>query len=132
MYSIKHERPSGPDQTGAQWRRALPVSSALFHPRRPVRRQRPAACILVHGCRQTARRHAMCKGAACMTAPANAPRALAPRALALRAPLSPDHVLEPEDILDAKQALGRPGYYRTADGTEVGSAACGERVWQVG
>ncbi|MFC3674489.1 peptidoglycan-binding domain-containing protein [Ferrovibrio xuzhouensis] len=56
-----------------------------------------------------------------MTAPANAPRALAPRALALRAPLGPDHVVEPEDILDAKQALGRLGYYRTADGSAPGA-----------
>lgn len=42
------------------------------------------------------------------------------RVFALRAPLGPDHVVEPDDILDAKRALGRLGYYRPAEGSAPG------------
>ena len=42
------------------------------------------------------------------------------RGFALRAPLGPDHIVEPADILDAKRALGRLGYYRSAEGAAPG------------
>jgi hypothetical protein len=40
--------------------------------------------------------------------------------LALRAPLGPDHIVEPADILDTKQVLARLGYYQPADGAAPG------------
>lgn len=41
--------------------------------------------------------------------------------LNLRAALSPDHLAEPDDILDTKKTLMALGYYRPVDGTEPGA-----------
>lgn len=41
--------------------------------------------------------------------------------LNLRAALSPDHLAEPDDILDAKKTLMALDYYRPAEGAEAGA-----------
>jgi hypothetical protein len=41
--------------------------------------------------------------------------------LTLRAALSPDHLAEPDDILDTKKTLMALGYYRPVDGAEPGA-----------
>lgn len=57
----------------------------------------------------------MCNGVNCMHKTRN--RA----GLSLRTPLGPDHVVEPEDILDTKKALMALGYYQPLDGAEPGA-----------
>ena len=42
-------------------------------------------------------------------------------ALKLRTAISPDHVVEPADILDTKKALMTLGYYEPLDGAEPGA-----------
>ncbi len=57
----------------------------------------------------------MCNGVNCMH------QTLFNTGLSLRAPLSPDHVVEPADILDTKKALMTLGYYQPLDGAEPGA-----------
>lgn len=44
-----------------------------------------------------------------------------PTKLNLRAALSPDHLAEPDDILDTKKTLMALGYYMPAEGAEAGA-----------
>jgi len=53
----------------------------------------------------------MCNGANCMHK----------TALNLRAAVSPDHMVEPADILDTKKALMTLGYYQPLDGAQPGA-----------
>jgi hypothetical protein len=57
----------------------------------------------------------MCNGVNCMHKTTH--RA----GLSLRAPLGPDHLVEPADILDTKKTLMTLGYYEPLDGAEPGA-----------